>query len=598
MVAKRELAVALALAFLSAGVTFVATAALYRRSGDIVVDFENAYEGGMISDFHNRERLGDQFFRWTKDVSYLDFHNLATTGELAVEARLRVRRPHGEPLPNLAFTANGATVHNTPGLPGTVSYHFEFPADRSHLRLGIRSNTFDPSGKRPLGVQVLGVTVRLPDTPLSWAAPSALMGVAAVLLFAAALVASGASLPSAGVALLFSGGFVYLLACHALRFSLYPFYVAALSALTLVVAVFARRLQKDPRRSVTGAIAVVFLVEMAVAFYPLTLTSDADFQANRMQYFLDGDWHPTSVTQHEPPFIIPYPVSLYVVSAPLVGLGLERVTALTATTSAFDIVVSIMLILLAWRFFDDVRGGVLAALLYQLVPMNALSFSAGNLTNIFAVAMLTLAFTFLFTRPIACAIFTAFALTAHFGMLLEGVVLFPAWLALLWLGPTPVKDDRKRLTIALAVSFVLVGIYYLGYAELVTGQWGRAVTGESSGGTGGWQATVFPLGWVFLAVAALGSLSLVKARHATTFRSAALVWLGVSILFLGIDLASAVEIRYALQALPLLALVGGVYLSSAFDRGRLGMAAAWGAILYIGVMGVRTLHDVALVRYH
>ena len=269
MVAKRELAVALALAFLSAGVTFVATAALYRRSGDIVVDFENAYEGGMISDFHNRERLGDQFFRWTKDVSYLDFHNLATMGELAVEARLRVRRPHGEPLPNLAFTANGATVHNTPGLPGTVSYHFEFPADRSHLRLGIRSNTFDPSGKRPLGVQVLGVTVRLPDTPLSWAAPSALMGVAAVLLFAATLVASGASLPSAGVALLFSGGFVYLLACHALRFSLYPFHVAALSALTLVVAVFARRLQKDPRRSVTGAIAVVFLVEMAVAFYPL-----------------------------------------------------------------------------------------------------------------------------------------------------------------------------------------------------------------------------------------------------------------------------------------------------------------------------------------
>ncbi len=76
------------------------------------------------------------------------------------------------------------------------------------------------------------------------------------------------------------------------------------------------------------------------------------------------------------------------------------------------------------------------------------------------------------------------------------------------------------------------------------------------------------------------------------------MWLGVSILFLGIDLASALEIRYALQALPLLALLGGVYLSRALDRGRVGMAAAWGAILYVGVMGVRTLHDVALVRYH
>jgi len=555
----------------------------------------------MISDFNDRERLDGQFFRWTKDVSYLDFHHLPSTGELAVEAHLRVRRPLGDPLPNLAFTANGATVHTTPGLPGAASYHFAFKTTHSELRLGIRSDTFDPDGGRPLGVQVLGVTVRLPDESLSWVTPAARMGGAAAQLFATAQVASGASVASAGVAILFSGTFVYLLAQHAVRFSLYPRDVAVLAALTLAVALVARRMQNpqngqnDSGRTVTGAIAVVFLLEMAVAFYPLTLTSDADFQANRMQY---GGWHPTSMTQHEPPFKIPYPVSLYVVSAPLVGLGLERVTALTAMTSAFDVVVSIVLILLARRFFDDVRGGVLAALLYQLVPMNALSFSAGNFTNLFAVAMLTLAFTFLFARPIVCAIFAAFALTAHFGMLLEGVVLFPAWLTLLWLGPTPVKDDRKALTIALAVSFVIVGMYYLGYAELISDQWGRALTGESSGGTGGWQTTVSQLGWVFLAVAALGSLSLIKARRATTFRSAALVWLGVSILFLGIDLVSAVEIRYALQALPLLALLGGVYLSSALARGRLGMAAAWAALLYIGVMGVRTLRDVALVHYH
>jgi hypothetical protein len=512
-----------------------------------------------------------------------------------------VRRPHGTPLPNLAFTANGTTVHNTPGLPGAVSYHFEFPADSSHLRLGIRSDTFDPSGKRPLGVQLLGVIVHLPDAPLSWVAPSAVMGAAALLLFAAAFVASGASLFSARAALVFSGGFVYLLAQHAVRFSSYPWHVAALSALTLVVALVARRLQKDPRRSVTGVIAVVFILEMAVAFYPLTISSDAHFQANRMLHFLEGDWHPESVTQHDPPFRIPYPVSLYAVSAPLVGLGLERASALIATTSAFDVLVSILLILLAWRFLDDVRGGVIAALLYQLVPMNALSFSAGNFTNIFAVAMLTLAFAFLWTRPIVCALFTTLALTAHFGMLLEGVILWPAWVGLAWLGPTPVKDERKRLTMALAVSFAIVGVYYLGYAGLITEQWSRVIAEGSSGGgggTGGWRATGSQLGWVFLAVSALGSLSLVQSRRATTFRSAALVWLGVSFLFLGVDLASALEIRYALQALPLLALLGGLYLSSALDRGRVGKAAAWAAIFYIGVMGIRTLHDVALVRYH
>jgi hypothetical protein len=587
------------LGLVTGAIVFGATALLYHLDPrDVVVDFENGYEGGMIAEFNNRERAEDRFFRWTKAVSYLDFHNLPRTGLLVAEARLRVRRPGGEPLPNLAFTANDATVHTTAGLPGTVDYHFEFPATSAHVRLGIRSDTFDPSGKRPLGVQVLGVTLRLPDERVSWVAPAAWMAVAAVFLFVTAVVASGASLPSAAIALVASGGFVYLLAQHAVRFSLYPRHVALLAGLTLIVALLARRFQTDARASVTGAIAAVFLVEMAVAFYPLTLSSDADFQANRMQHFLEGDWHPISVTQHEPPFSIPYPVSLYAVSAPLVLMGVERVSALTATTSVFDVVVSIALIFLAWRFLDDVRGGVIAALIYQLAPMNALSSSAGNLTNLFAVAMLTLAFAWLLTRPVLCGVATFLALTAHFGMLLEGVVLWPAWLAALWLGPTPVQDHRKRLTLALIASFALAAIYFSGYFELVSSQWDRALSRGSGGGTGGWQATLSQLGWVFLAVAALGAVSLTGGRRGSAFRTPALVWLGVTLLFVAIDVVSALEIRYALQALPLLALFGGVYLSSAFDRGRLGAAAAWAAILYIGVVGVSTLHDVVLVRYH
>jgi hypothetical protein len=600
MVSRKDLALAIAVA----GCTFVATALLYRGQREVVVDFENAYEGGMISGFNNRERADGQFFRWTKDVSYVDFRHLPTSGDIGVEAKLRVRRPRGEPLPNLAFTANGATVHTTPGLPGSVVYRFAFPATSSSLRLGIRSDTFDPSGERPLGAQALALTLTLPGASPSWVSPSAWMAVAAALLFAAALVAAGAGVASALAALVVSSGFVYLLAQHAVRFSDYPRDVAVLAGATLVVALLARRwqwLEEEPRSSVTAAIAVVFLVEMAVAFYPLTLTSDADFQANRMLHFLEGDWHPTSVTQHDPPFTIPYPVSLYAVSAPLVGVGLERVTALVATTAVFDVLVSIALIVLGWRFLDDVRGGVLAALVYQLVPMNALSFSAGNFTNLFAVAMLTLAFLFLFTRPIVCAGLTLAAVTAHFGMLIEGLLLWPAWLGALWLGPTPVKDDRRRLTIALAVAFAIAGAYYFGYVELVTEQLlqrGRSLGGGGGGGTGGWQSAVDQLGWVFLAVAVLGAFSLVKTPHRTTFANLALVWLGVSVLFLVVDLVSALEIRYALQALPLLALLAGSYLSSAFGRGRLGSATAWAAILYIGVMGVRTLHDVALIRYH
>lgn len=599
MVASRDVALAL----LVAGAAFGTTSVLYQRSGDIVVDFERAYEGGMIAEFHPREKVDGKFVRWTKDESFLSFHHLPGTGELSVEAHLRVRRPAGSPLPNLAFTVNGATVHTTPGFPGAATYHFTFPSTSPDVRLGIRSDTFDPDGSRALGVQVLRVIVRLSDRAPSSSAPAAWMAAATLLLFAAARIASGSGVGAAGAAITLSAVFGYLLSQHAVRFSHYPREVALLAGATLLFAWLARRAQHDPRRLVTCTLAAIFLVEMGVAFYPLTETSDADFQANRMQIFLDGDWHPTSVTQHVPPFRIPYPVSLYAVTAPLVALGAEPVTALTATTAAFDVLVSIVLLWLGWRFFDDVRGGALAALLYQLVPMNALGFSAGNFTNLFAVAMLALAFALWFERPIACATATLLALTAHVGMLIEGAILWPAWLAAAWLGPAPVKDGRKRLSVALGVSFVLAATYYLGYAELITDQMGRAFTagadgGTNSGGTGGWRTAVDQLGWIFLAVAALGGLSLVRSPRSTTFRTMALVWLAVSLAFVGFDLVSAVEIRYALQALPLLALLAGVYLSNALDRGRLGMATAWAAILYIGVMGMRTLHDVALFQYH
>ena len=72
----------------------------------------------------------------------------------------------------------------------------------------------------------------------------------------------------------------------------------------------------------------------------------------------------------------------------------------------------------------------------------------------------------------------------------------------------------------------------------------------------------------------------------------------MSALFFVIDVVSPLEIRYALQALPLLALLGGLYLASAFDRGPLGKAAGAAAIVYIVVTGVTTLHEIVLTRYH
>ncbi len=594
MVDRRSLIVALALG----AVTFAAASFLYPNGGVILIDFERGYEDAFAEGFHRRERSEGGYLRWTDDSSVVELRNLPTRGVIGCELKIRTLRPPGGTLPNLAFTANGVTLHRAPARPGVSEYRFEFPATSSRLALGIESETFvAPGGDRELGVQVMAVRLRLPDHLPSFEGPALWMSGAALFLLGAGL-ASGVSFPVAFLAgLVLTGAFLYLLGLEALRFSSYPREVALLAALVFAAAVLLRALLNGvgwlhpSERSIAAAVlSLLLLVKMGALFYPLMLSSDAAFQANRMLEFLEGNWHPTSVTQHEPPVEIPYPVALFAAAAPLVIAGIDRVPALEIATGGFDVAVSGLLIFLGWRLRDDFRAGALAALLYQLVPMNALSFSAGNFTNLFAVAMLACSFTFLYVgTALGTGVSTLLALTAHFGMLLEGVVLWPLWLFLQWTGPKPAHDKPKLVTAAVLAAFLIAGVYYLGYLELFTSQYGRALEGDLRGGGAAFLGE--QIGYVFLATAVLGSLSFLRDRLA-------LAWLAVTLLFFTLDLATGLEIRYWLQALPLLALFSGAYLSRAYDRSALGKGAAVAAVAYIAFVGLRTLFECMVYRYH
>ncbi len=596
MVARRPLIVVVA----SGAFVFAATSFVYEKGRAVVIDFERGYEGAFVDGFHPRERAEGKYFRWTDGDSVVELRHLPVKGPIAVEARIRTIRPAGEELPSLAFTANGVTVHRAAALPGVVTYHFQFPSSSSRLRLGIESETFEAGGGRKLGVQVLGVRLKLPDELPSFETPALSMSLAAILLLIAGL-ASGLSFPiaiSAAVALTFP--LVYLLGLGAVRHSAYPRDVVVLASATLLFAAVLRTvlnrlrwLHSSERAAATALLALLLLMKMGMLSYPLMLSSDADFQANRMREFLQGNLHPTSVTQHEPPYRIPYPVALFAVATPLAKAGFDLVPALEITTGLFDVLVSGLLLFLGWRLSDDFRGGALAAVLYQLVPMNALSFSAGNFTNLFAVAMLTCSFTFLSVgSALGTGGSTFLSLTSHFSVLLEGAVLWPLWLLLHWMGPKPVNDNRKLLTAAVVAAFLLAGVYYLGYLDLFTSQYDRALTGADDRDVGGTVAIVGEqIGYVFLATAALGALSFLRDRLA-------LGWLAVTLFFFALDLSTGFEIRYWLQALPLLALFSGVYLSRAYERSAVGKAAAVAAVAYIGFVGLRTVFDCMVYRYH
>ena len=601
---------------------FFLTALLYHPTRNTWVDFERGYEDAFVAGFHPRERADGKFFRWTREISVVELHHLPEDARISATVRLKTIRPAGVELPSLSFGVNGVTVHRAMALLGEASYRFDFPSPGEHVRLSIESDTFEASGGRKLGVQVSGVGLSFSESASpSWLQPALFMALAAAFLTVAACSAGLDYLVAALAALALSLVFIHLLSLEALRFSTYPREVALLAAFTLVFVVLFRRLltRLEQLSSVerVGIIAVsglVLLLKLGVVFYPLMMSSDGDFQVHRMSEFLAGNWHPTSITQHDPPFRIPYPVSLYATAAPFAALGLSRVASLELVTVLFDTLVSLALVYLAWRFVGNLRGGLIAAGVYALVPINALSFSAGNYTNIFAVAMLFGSFTCLLLAAdgsrkagVASGVFACLALTAHFGMLLEGLVLWPAWLTMLWLDPASARSQRRIASFAIAAGFLAAGLYYLGYEELLTSQWDRAfsleVTSPEVAGPAMKLALIVSLvgeqlGWVFSLAAALGALTLLRRPFESVFDGGACIWLGVSAIFFALDLFSSIGIRYILQSLPLLSLLAGLCLSRAMDRGRWGRIAAYGALAYLGAVGLTVLYEVAVFRYH
>ena len=598
------------------------TLGVYVGRDDVVVDFEHGYEASFVERFHPRERVGETYFRWTRGVSQVILRHFPEGGRVDVRARIKTIRPAGAEMPELAFTANGVTVHRARAVPGEHEYAFAFPGVAGTLTLGIESDTFEAGGGRRLGVQVLSVGASNPSGRAAWLAPAGWLGLSALCIYLGALAAGAGAVAAGSVAMGLGAALAALLGHGPVPYSDYPALLAWLAAGGLAGVLALKRLAKllgwprgEGLRGMLAVFGVSLLVKGAALSFPLWLSSDAEFQANRFDQFLAGEWHPTSVTQHEPPFRIPYPVSLYAAAAPLRMLGLERVSALEAVTVAADVLAGVAVFLLGLRFLGR-RAALIAVLVYHASPVNPLALSAGNFTNVFALGVVTLGFALLVATDtggrtlswVGAASCAFLALTAHFGMLLEGSLLWVAWLAGLYLLiPRPLGRDRRLALVAsVALAFAAAGVYYLGYLELVTSQWQRALGGGSGAGpsTASKLALSFgmmreQLGLVTILAALAGAAFGLRGRLTeTAFHYGLAVWLGATAVFLAVDLLSPLQIRYWYQSLPAVALLAGGYLSAAFQRGWLGRIAGGAAVLYIAANGALVLYESMVSRYH
>jgi hypothetical protein len=293
---------------------------VYRRPSSAYVDFERGYEEGFISGFHGHEKMrGGRGFRWSTGDSRIKLENLPRQARLRVEVRIKGLRPKDVPLPRVRFSANGATVFETLCAPGLVTYRFGVTLPGNSLELGIHPDIFVPAhygreDDRVLGVQVFSVSVEPQGGESGWTRPVGWMMLTAGLLLAAGLIA-GLSLPvSSVIAIGLSVGSVYLLGQDSVRF-MPPMLIAVLAG------------------------SLVF--KLTGLFYPLLFSSDAEFHVNRLLEVLEGNFFTTSVTQHTPPFRIPYPVSLYVLAAPFAALTQDLAAVLKGLTAFADIAVGL-----------------------------------------------------------------------------------------------------------------------------------------------------------------------------------------------------------------------------------------------------------------
>ena len=597
------------------------------------VDFERRYENGFASGFHAHERMNGRGFRWSTGDSFIHLENLPPRTRLRVEVRLRALRPKGVPLPRVRFTVNGATVFETVSDPGLVTYRFGVTLGGESLDLGIHPDIFVPTDyeredARVLGVQIFSVRVEPMGGAPRWKAPAVRMALAAAVLLAAGLLACLPLPISSLAASVLIGGFAYLLGQGSVLFSSYPQSVVTLAGTALVASavlrVVLRRAQwvgSKERSVLIGVLVGSLLLKLGGLFYPLFFSSDAQFQANRLEEVIEGNFFTTSVTQHDPPFQIPYPVSLYLLAVPFTSLGVDPVTVLKLLTTMADLSVGLVLAFLGARFLRDVRAGILAATVYQLVPLNFLTFSSGNYTNLFGAALtvIFLAFLLLATRGWhSLPLLGAFAaslitLTSHVGSFLYGILLWPAWLvAVGWTAPSELEHRRrKHVAAVVATSLALACIYYLGYAEMFFDQWGRAFSSDYATGDQvaegplaklafNWTFFREQVGIVFALLALAGAMPILTKWQQSPFHAAVAAWLGVTAVFFFLDLTTAVEVRYILQVLPLLALFAGSFISGGFQRkskwsGRLVGVVALG---YLTVAGLGNYLYCLLERYH
>jgi hypothetical protein len=437
-----------------------------------------------VRGFYGLERQGKTGFAWSGGSVRLEFAHVDRRvpwkcradiinwrSPAAGPARVRVRsegtvlldRQVGEPSAVLAFAVPASPGHSAIDIAIDVAPTFRpGPQDPRDLGLAFDAISCDPEeGSTPWPS---------PAVVARGAAAAAMAGVVIGLAGLPALVTLAAS---AGLALaqswsLASGG-----AAHSLT-SPPVFLVAGLFGLfcLLPVAMAAGLLRKPLSAAARLAVVVSacgFYVKLIFLLHPDKDLVDAVFHAHRFDWVLAGRFYFTQLSTSATPF--PYAIGLYAFSSPWSLLTADHVTLLRVVVCASEAAAGALLYPLILRAWNDRETGVMAVLLFHLLPLPYAVIGNANLTNVFAqsAALVTMiaAISWAFEPRGAPALagltaLAGLAFLSHVGTL---AFLLPTLLilaALFYVAPG--RAFRKPALCVLAAAglalVVAVGLYY------------------------------------------------------------------------------------------------------------------------------------------
>ncbi len=577
-----------------------------RPIAGVHLDVGNRGDSAVLTQVFGQEEDGQTTYRWTGAESALVVHNFPAVPNPVLTLAIGGLPPSAPAPRPVEVRVNATPWLRLDVVAAPRQYHMVLPP--AALQSGdLVVSLVGPTSQVPPDPRDVGV--RLDDLALTWADGTLLLSGWRTIAVQWVLVWIGAAIAALiGVSRLAQFGVVIALVLLLAVFNAFDPLVSHLwqawlvpwtFALLVLVVLFRPVIPRAvPGISPAGARILTSIAALAIAIrligvcYPQFGTHDLSVHRFRLQqieagtlYLFDKPSEFARGTTVVPPafYLLVQPFTL--LPAPS-GLVLDGLLAILDGTSV------VLVAALTRSLGGSERAALLAGVLVAFLPVQLSALWWGFSPQVAGQWLLVLLVVVGARQrwPITAILFSL-VLMSHPGVALLGGVWLAGYVALLWLFDRSKRAVWQPWAATLVLGAALAAI--LLYADSIVGY----LSGFSnrSGGLGrpdsyariaeigkGLVESVRPLGLPL----ACGSLLMAVLATRTAQRRLVIAWIGSALLFLLVDLATGLQVRYMYFAVPVLCAGTAQILDRIMQRSWWGWTAAWCTLALICLAGL------------